>query len=62
MGLIQRSNDALTVNPPAGDQFLAEHGSDWLWAVAAVYALSFVSLVWDRLSDRRPSPLVMAWY
>jgi bacteriorhodopsin len=43
MGVLQRSNDALNINPPpAADQFLLEHGSDWLWAVAAVYAISFV--------------------
>jgi bacteriorhodopsin len=44
MGLIYvRENDALNINPPAGDQFLTENGSDWLWAATAVYAISFVS-------------------
>ncbi len=42
MGVIARSNDALNINPPAGDQFLLEHGSDWLWAVTAIYVVSFV--------------------
>jgi len=43
MGLMLRANEALNVNPPAGDQYLLEHGSDWLWAVTAIYAVSFVS-------------------
>ena len=43
MGLILvRDNDALDVNPPAGEAHLAVHGSDWLWAVTAVYVVSFV--------------------
>jgi bacteriorhodopsin len=42
--LYMRGNDALNVNPPpASDQFLLEHGSDWLWAVTAIYAVAFVS-------------------
>jgi bacteriorhodopsin len=44
MGLILvRDNDALDVNPPAGDAHLAVHGSDWLWAVTAVYVVSFLA-------------------
>jgi bacteriorhodopsin len=42
--LLQRSNDALNINPvPTSDQYLLEHGSDWLWAVTAIYAVAFVS-------------------
>jgi bacteriorhodopsin len=42
MAILLRSNDALTVNPlPAADD-LTTHGSDWLWAVVAVYAVSFL--------------------
>lgn len=42
--LLQRSNDALNINPvPAADQFLLEHGSDWLWAVTAIYVVSFIT-------------------
>lgn len=41
--LFARSNDALIDNPPAGNQQLSVNGSDWLWAVTAVYILSFVS-------------------
>lgn len=42
--LFPRDNDALNVNPPAGDQRLTVHGSDWLWAVTAVFALTFLAL------------------
>ncbi|KAI0388986.1 heat shock protein 30 [Xylariaceae sp. FL0594] len=40
--LFGRSNDALNVNPPAGSERLSVHGSDWLWAVTAIYILSFL--------------------
>ncbi|KAK0613818.1 heat shock protein 30 [Immersiella caudata] len=36
-----RVNDALTINPPAGDQFYTVNGSNWSWTVAAVYTLTF---------------------
>ncbi|KAJ6134558.1 hypothetical protein N7523_000880 [Penicillium sp. IBT 18751x] len=38
MDLFARANDALKVNPVTGvDESLAVHGSDWLWAVTAIY-------------------------
>ena len=37
--LALRDNDALKVNPPQGDQYLYEGGSNWLWAVSAIFAL-----------------------
>jgi len=41
--LLQRTNDALKINPPVGDtHHLTVSGSDWLWAVTAVYILSFL--------------------
>jgi len=40
--LLARSNDALNVNPPTASNNLTVHGSDWLWAVTAVYLLSFL--------------------
>jgi bacteriorhodopsin len=43
--LLQRSNDALNINPPTEQYALNTHGSDWLWAVAAVYALSLLIVV-----------------
>lgn len=42
MGIIwERANEALDVNPPAGDSHLNVNGSNWLWAVTAVYLVSF---------------------
>jgi len=41
--LVTRVNDALNINPPAGDQALSTNGSNWLWAVTAIYAVTFVS-------------------
>lgn len=38
--LVPRGNDALKSNPPTGaDAHITTHGSDWLWAVFAVFAL-----------------------
>lgn len=43
MVLFARGNDALYANPaPAADQVLSLHGSDWLWAVTAIYIIAFV--------------------
>jgi bacteriorhodopsin len=42
MTVLPRTNDALEVNPPAGDELLSTNGSNWLWAVTAIYAFSFV--------------------
>jgi len=35
-------NHALDVNPPTADNHLTVHGSDWIWAVTAVYFISFL--------------------
>ena len=45
--ILQRSgNNALNVNPPVGDTFaLTVHGSDWLWAVTAIYTFSLLVVV-----------------
>lgn len=44
MDCVKRANDALAVNPPVGaDQVLSVHGSNWLWAVTAIYIVAFVS-------------------
>lgn len=40
--LTLRDNQALNVNPPVGDQYLTVNGSNWLWAVTAVYIVSFL--------------------
>lgn len=48
MDLFPRGNDALKVNPVIGvDEALAVHGSDWLWAVTAVFCLALVRLRFD---------------
>jgi len=43
MAVLARTNDALNVNPPSGDNYLSDHGSNWLWAVTAVYIVSFLA-------------------
>ncbi|CAK7209270.1 hypothetical protein SCUCBS95973_000382 [Sporothrix curviconia] len=44
MAVIQfRTNDALDINPPSGDEHLSVNGSDWLWAVTAIYIVSFLA-------------------
>ena len=42
--LFSRDNDALEVNPPAGHQHLTTNGSNWLWAVTAVFVLTFLAI------------------
>jgi bacteriorhodopsin len=51
MAFLPRENDALNINPPVGvNMALSDHGSDWLWAVMAVYIISFVrSIHFTRL-------------
>jgi len=54
--ILARKNDALNVNPPAGDQQLSVGGSDWLWAVAAVFIVSWLAmfaLVWIARGGER---------
>jgi len=43
--LFERANDALNVNPPAGDQYLTENGSNWLFAATALFLLTFLAVV-----------------
>jgi len=46
MGLIIRTNDALNVNPPVGTaSHLVTNGSDWLWAVDAVYCTTLIVVI-----------------
>ncbi|CAM1510553.1 Fc.00g008880.m01.CDS01 [Cosmosporella sp. VM-42] len=46
MTILLRGNDALNTNPPVGvDETLSLHGSDWLWAVTAIYIASFIGLL-----------------
>lgn len=43
-------NDALDVNPQSGDARLSDAGSDWLWAVTAIYIVSFVCLSYSYIT------------
>ncbi|KAF4335536.1 plasma membrane YRO2 [Fusarium beomiforme] len=43
MPAIFARNDALDVNPQSGDARLSDAGSDWLWAVTAIYIVSFLA-------------------
>ncbi|KIL85577.1 hypothetical protein FAVG1_11071 [Fusarium avenaceum] len=43
MPVLFTRNDALDVNPQSGDARLSEAGSDWLWAVTAIYLVSFLA-------------------
>ncbi|KAF3769796.1 family A G protein-coupled receptor-like protein [Cryphonectria parasitica EP155] len=57
MALSSRGGDALSISPPTGvDDALSRAGSDWLWAVTAIYIMSFLGLVvfcfTTRESDR----------
>ncbi|KAK7420237.1 hypothetical protein QQX98_002892 [Neonectria punicea] len=46
MAIFMRGNDALDINPSVGvDEALSQHGSDWLWAVTAIYVASFIGLL-----------------
>ncbi|KAI0479041.1 heat shock protein 30 [Xylariaceae sp. FL0804] len=38
-----RENDALNINPQSGSEELSVNGSDWLWAVTAIYVVSFLA-------------------
>jgi len=42
--LLPRVNDALRTNPPAGDNYLTTNGSNWLWAVTAIFTLTFLAV------------------
>jgi bacteriorhodopsin len=44
MGVIVRANEALNINPPAGDEYLSVNGSNWLWAVTAIYTVSLIAV------------------
>jgi len=51
-----RANDALNINPPAGNQQLSVNGSNWLWTVTAIFILSWLivfALVWFARGGER---------
>ncbi|KAL2833689.1 hypothetical protein BDW59DRAFT_179415 [Aspergillus cavernicola] len=46
MSLYTRGNDVFNVNPITGvDEVLSVHGSDFLWAVTAIYVAAFICLL-----------------
>jgi bacteriorhodopsin len=51
--LAPRGNDALNVNPPNADRHLTQNGSNWLWAVTALFGLTFLAWLFWTLSLRR---------
>lgn len=54
--ILERSNDALDINIPNADRNLTVHGSDWLWAVTAIFGMTFLSwLVWTILLHKPTS-------
>lgn len=53
-----RGREALSVNLPEGTETLSAHGSDWLWAVLAIYLLSFVSLECGDCNETNPLDLL----
>ena len=58
MAFLLERNDVLSVNPVVGvDEALPVNGSDWLWAVTAIYIVAFVlflnSLALLRQWDKR---------
>jgi bacteriorhodopsin len=44
VALIYPRNDALRTHPPTGDQYLTTNGSNWLFAVAALFGFSALAL------------------
>ncbi len=43
--ILERSNDALNINPTTATKYLTVEGSDWLWAVTAIYITSFFCFI-----------------
>lgn len=46
--ILERSNDALRTNPSNANRNLSTGGSNWLWAVTALFAVTFLAwLIWS---------------
>jgi bacteriorhodopsin len=50
--IVVRGNDALDINPPDATNSLTVHGSDWLWAVTALYFLAFIILLFHGFTAK----------
>ncbi len=46
--ILERAQQALDQNPPAGDQFLTTNGSNWNYTVTAIFTVAFVSSPIER--------------
>jgi len=50
---MERSNNALNINPPNANRHLTTSGSDWLWAVTAVFGIALLSwLAWTLMRHK----------
>jgi bacteriorhodopsin len=48
--ILERGNDALKINRPDANRHLTTNGSNWLWAVTAVFALALLGwLAWTLM-------------
>ncbi|KAK4183106.1 hypothetical protein QBC35DRAFT_126117 [Podospora australis] len=52
MSLFARDNDALRTHPPAGDQYLSNNGSNWLYAVTALFGVTLLGLFAHKFKAR----------
>jgi bacteriorhodopsin len=43
--ILERTNNALIINPSTATNHLVVEGSDWLWAVAGIYTVSFFCFI-----------------
>jgi len=52
MTILDARNDALRTHPPAGDRYLTTNGSNWLWAVTAVFGVTLLALFAHKFRAR----------
>ncbi|KAK3988144.1 hypothetical protein QBC44DRAFT_329849 [Cladorrhinum sp. PSN332] len=52
MAILDARNDALRTNPPAGEQHLSTNGSNWLWAVTALFGVTLLALFAHKFRAR----------
>lgn len=52
MSILLPRNDALRTHPPAGDQYLSDNGSNWLYAVTALFGVTLLGLFAHKFKAR----------
>lgn len=52
MSILLPRNDALRTHPPAGDQYLSDNGSNWLFAVTALFGVTLLGLFAHKFKAR----------